>query len=320
MAGSSGRSWSRRCPGSACSTSRPSSPRRTGPQLAMKLNNFLASPAMKSWTEGEPIDLQRMLYGKGGKPRMAIFSIAHLGDAERMFFVSLLLLQVLGWVRSQSGTTSLRALLYMDEIFGYLPRWRTPRRRRRSSPCSSRRAPSASAWCSPRRTPWTWTTRPCRTPGRGSSDASDRAGPAAGARRSRGRGGRRRGRSTRRETMKILAGLKNRMFLMNNVHEDQALLRKPLGHVVPARASHPRPDQEAAARVQARSDWEAREAPAAAAGKPASGATKEGAAKAAAAKRPTCRSSHRRSPSFSCRLVCRPKGRRSSCTRPHAWA
>ncbi len=90
-------------------------------ELAMKLNNFLAAPAMKAWTEGEPIDLDRMLYGAKGKPRVAIFSIAHLGDAERMFFVSLLLLQVVGWMRSQSGTTSLRALLYMDEIFGYLP-------------------------------------------------------------------------------------------------------------------------------------------------------------------------------------------------------
>ncbi|MBN2552977.1 MAG: hypothetical protein JXB06_09415 [Spirochaetales bacterium] len=90
-------------------------------ELAMKLNNFLAAPTMKAWTEGEPIDLNRMLYGPRGKPRVAIFSIAHLGDAERMFFVSLLLLQVVGWMRSQSGTNSLRALLYMDEIFGYLP-------------------------------------------------------------------------------------------------------------------------------------------------------------------------------------------------------
>jgi hypothetical protein len=62
-----------------------------------------------------------MLYSPQGKPRVAIFSIAHLSDAERMFFVSLLLNQTLGWVRSQSGTTSLRALLYMDEIFGYFP-------------------------------------------------------------------------------------------------------------------------------------------------------------------------------------------------------
>src|SRR5262249_52824165 len=71
--------------------------------------------------EGEPLDVQHLLYTSTGKPRIAIISIAHLGDAERMFFVSLLLNQVLGWMRTQSGTTSLRAVLYMDEIFGYFP-------------------------------------------------------------------------------------------------------------------------------------------------------------------------------------------------------
>ncbi len=71
--------------------------------------------------EGEPLDVQQFLYTQTGKPRLSIFSIAHLADAERMFFVSLLLNQVLGWMRAQSGTTSLRAILYMDEIFGYFP-------------------------------------------------------------------------------------------------------------------------------------------------------------------------------------------------------
>jgi Helicase HerA, central domain len=90
-------------------------------QLAMTLNNLLASPTFASWMEGEALDVQKMLYTESGKPRLAIFSIAHLADAERMFFVSLLLNQVLGWMRTQSGTTSLRAILYMDEIFGYFP-------------------------------------------------------------------------------------------------------------------------------------------------------------------------------------------------------
>ncbi|HKY44600.1 MAG TPA: DUF87 domain-containing protein [Pyrinomonadaceae bacterium] len=90
-------------------------------QLAMALNNLLASPSFASWMEGEPLDIQKFLYTTAGKPRLAIFSIAHLADAERMFFVSLLLNQVLGWMRTQSGTTSLRAILYMDEIFGYFP-------------------------------------------------------------------------------------------------------------------------------------------------------------------------------------------------------
>ncbi|MGE0191742.1 MAG: ATP-binding protein [Planctomycetota bacterium] len=89
--------------------------------LAMTLNNLLASPGFASWVEGEPLDVQRLLYTPEGKPRVAIVSIAHLSDAERMFFVTLLLNEVVSWMRSQSGSTSLRALLYMDEIFGYLP-------------------------------------------------------------------------------------------------------------------------------------------------------------------------------------------------------
>ena len=90
-------------------------------ELAMALDHLLASPAFASWMEGEPLDIQQLLHTQTGKPRVSIFSIAHLGDAERMFFVSLLLNQVLGWMRTQSGTTSLRAILYMDEIFGYFP-------------------------------------------------------------------------------------------------------------------------------------------------------------------------------------------------------
>jgi hypothetical protein len=90
-------------------------------ELAMSLNNLLAAPGFSSWLEGEPLDIQQILHTAEGKPRLAIFSIAHLSDAERMFFVSLLLNQTLGWMRTQSGTTSLRAILYMDEIFGYFP-------------------------------------------------------------------------------------------------------------------------------------------------------------------------------------------------------
>jgi hypothetical protein len=89
--------------------------------LAMQINNLLAAPGFSAWLEGEALDVGQMLHSPGGKPRLAIFSIAHLNDAERMFFVTLLLSQTLGWVRAQSGTTSLRAILYMDEIFGYFP-------------------------------------------------------------------------------------------------------------------------------------------------------------------------------------------------------
>lgn len=90
-------------------------------KLALKFNSLLASPGFQSWLQGPPLDIQRMMYDESGKPRISIFSIAHLNDNERMFFVSLLLNQMLGWMRSQTGTTSLRAMLYMDEIFGYLP-------------------------------------------------------------------------------------------------------------------------------------------------------------------------------------------------------
>ena len=89
--------------------------------LAVQLNNLLAAPGFSAWLEGDALDVGQMLHSPGGKPRLAIFSIAHLNDAERMFFVTLLLNQTLGWVRAQSGTTSLRAILYMDEIFGYFP-------------------------------------------------------------------------------------------------------------------------------------------------------------------------------------------------------
>ena len=89
--------------------------------LAMLVNNLLAAPRFQSFLSGEPIDIDRMLYGENAKPRVAIFSVAHLDDAERMFFVSLLLNEVVGWTRTRAGTSSLRAVVYMDEVFGYLP-------------------------------------------------------------------------------------------------------------------------------------------------------------------------------------------------------
>jgi len=89
--------------------------------LAARLNSLLASPAFAAWREGEPLDVQRLLYGIDGRPRTAILSIAHLGDEARMFFVTLLLNEVIGWMRAQEGTGSLRAILYMDEIFGFFP-------------------------------------------------------------------------------------------------------------------------------------------------------------------------------------------------------
>lgn len=89
--------------------------------LGMKVNNLLASPGFAQWLEGVPLDIQQLLYTPEGKPRVSIISIAHLSDHERMFIVSMVLNQMVGWMRRQQGTTSLRALLYMDEIFGFLP-------------------------------------------------------------------------------------------------------------------------------------------------------------------------------------------------------
>ena len=89
--------------------------------LAMTLNSLLASPSFAGWLEGEPLDINRLLFTEEGKPRISILSIAHLSESERMFFVTILLNELLAWVRSQEGTPSLRALFYMDEVFGYFP-------------------------------------------------------------------------------------------------------------------------------------------------------------------------------------------------------
>ncbi len=90
-------------------------------ELSLKLNNLLAAPGFSAWLEGEPLDIGRFLHTAEGRPRVSIFNIAHLSDTERMFFVTLLLNQVVAWMRTQPGTTSLRALIYMDEVAGYLP-------------------------------------------------------------------------------------------------------------------------------------------------------------------------------------------------------
>lgn len=94
--------------------------------LSISLNNLLASPGFQAWMEGEPLDIQKLLYSETGKPKLSILSIAHLSDAERMFFVTLLLNEFLSWMRRQPGTTNLRALLYMDEVFGFFPPVATP--------------------------------------------------------------------------------------------------------------------------------------------------------------------------------------------------
>ncbi len=89
--------------------------------LAMQLNQLLAAPGFGAWLQGEPLTIDRLFYTEQGRPRVSIISIAHLDDQERMFFVTLLLNELVGWMRSQRGTSSLRALVYFDEIAGFLP-------------------------------------------------------------------------------------------------------------------------------------------------------------------------------------------------------
>ncbi len=96
-------------------------PERERFKLAAQLNNLVAAPGFDAWLQGDPLDVGRLLWTEEGKPRISILSIAHLDDAERQFFLTMLLNEVVAWMRSQSGSTSLRAILYIDEVFGYLP-------------------------------------------------------------------------------------------------------------------------------------------------------------------------------------------------------
>lgn len=198
-------------------------PSRDRFSLAMMLNNLLASPSFKAWLEGEPLDVNRFLYDEKGKPRVSIFSIAHLSDNERMFFVTMLLNEVLSWVRSQSGTGSLRAILYMDELFGYLP-------------------PTANP---PSKAPLLTLLKQARAFGLGlvlstqnPVDLDYKALSNAGtwfigrlqAERDKERvlagleGAAAGGKFDRQRTAQILAGLSQRIFYLHNVHEDEPVI------------------------------------------------------------------------------------------------
>lgn len=193
--------------------------------FAMKINNLLAAPGFSAWLEGEPLDIDRLLYSSEGKPKISIFSISHLSDAERMFFVSLLLTQVLGWMRTQSGTTSLRALFYMDEIFGYLPPVANPP----SKPPLLTLLKQARAFglgiVLATQNPvdldykglsntGTWFIGRLQTERDKARvlDGLEGAGSSAG------------GRFNRQKMEQVLAGLGKRVFMMNNVNEDEPVL------------------------------------------------------------------------------------------------
>ena len=190
--------------------------------LAMRFNNLLGAPGFSAWLEGQPMDIDQILYSPSGKPRIAIFSIAHLNDTERMFFVSLLLTQMVSWMRTQSGTTSLRALLYMDEVFGFFPPTKNP----------------------PSKTPMLTMLKQARAYGLGVVLATqnpvdldykglgntgtwfigrlqterDMARVLDGL---EGAAANSDGKFNRQDMERIISGLGNRVFLMNNVHDDR---------------------------------------------------------------------------------------------------
>ncbi len=189
--------------------------------LVMALNNLLASPGFSAWLEGDPLDIGQILYTPQGKPRIAIFSIAHLGDRERMFFVSLLLNQVLSWMRGLSGTTSLRALLYIDEIFGYLPPiGNPPSKLPLLTMLKQARAFGVGVVLATQNpvdldykalsNAGTWFIGRLQTERDKARLLDGLEGAAAGAG----------GRFDRRAMEQTLAGLGSRVFLLNNVHED----------------------------------------------------------------------------------------------------
>lgn len=189
--------------------------------LALSLNNLLAAPGFTTWLEGEPLDIDQLLYTPEGKPRIAICSIAHLSDAERMFFVSLLLNQMLGWVRTQSGTTTLRALLYMDEIYGYFPPVANPPSKAPLLTLLKQARAFGVGVVLATQNPvdldykglantGTWFIGRLQTERDKARVLDGLEGAAAG-------GGQR---FDRQRMEQILAGLGSRIFLMNNVHED----------------------------------------------------------------------------------------------------
>ncbi|MEX1115656.1 MAG: DUF87 domain-containing protein, partial [Akkermansiaceae bacterium] len=200
-------------------------PEKNRQTLALKFNNLLASPGFATWLEGPPLDIAKMLHTPAGKPRISIFSIAHLGDAERMFFVSLLLNQMLGWMRTQNGTTSLRALMYMDEIFGFLPPSANPPSKRPMMTMLKQGRAFGLGCLLATQNPvdldykalsniGTWFLGRLQTE-RDKLRVLDGLEGAAGSQNAK---------FDRASMERLLSGLGNRIFLMNNVHEDSPVL------------------------------------------------------------------------------------------------
>ncbi len=193
--------------------------------LAMTLNNLLASPSFSSWLQGEAIDIKRMLHTREGKPCISIISIAHLSDKERMFFVTIVLSEMITWMRSQAGTSSLRALLYMDEVFGYFPPTQNPPSKKPMLTLL-KQARAFGLGCV------LATQNPVDLDYKGLSNAGtwflgrlqterDKARVLEGLEGASSKAG---ATFDRGEMEKILAGLGSRVFLMNNVNDDQPVV------------------------------------------------------------------------------------------------
>jgi hypothetical protein len=200
-------------------------PAKERAELAMTLNTLLASPGFAAWLAGEPLDVQRLFWTPAGKPRVSVISIAHLSDAERMFFVTLLLNELVGWMRGQAGTSSLRALFYMDEVFGFFPPVASPPAK---TPMLTllKQARAFGLGCV------LATQNPVDLDYKGLSNAGtwflgrlqterDKARMIEGLEGANAAAGKKFDRAAMEAT---LAGLGNRVFLMNNVHEDAPVL------------------------------------------------------------------------------------------------
>src|SRR6185503_7801712 len=196
-------------------------PEKDRQKLALAVNNLVAAPGFSAWLDGVPLDVATLLRTPEGKPRVSIMSIAHLSDAERMFFVSLLLQQVLGWMRTQSGTTSLRAILYMDEIFGYFPPVAMPPSKQPLLTLLKQARAFGLGVVLATQNPvdldykglanaGTWLLGRLQTERDKARVLEGLEGVAAAANATFDRG----------QIDKLLAGLGNRIFLMNDVHED----------------------------------------------------------------------------------------------------
>jgi hypothetical protein len=196
-------------------------PAKDREDLALRINGLIAAPGFAGWLQGEPLDIGAFFRSTAGKPRVSIFSIAHLSDAERMFFVALLLNEIYGWIRTQSGTTSLRAILYMDEIFGFFPPVAEPPSKRPMLNLLKQARAFGLGVVLATQNPvdldykglantGTWFLGRLQTERDKQRVLEGLEGAAAAQSAS----------FDRKSMEELLAGLTNRVFLMNNVHED----------------------------------------------------------------------------------------------------